>query len=529
MDRITERERTLTRRRFLGVGGLTTAAVLLGTSTINSHQALANPSFLDDPFKLGVASGDPLPNGVVLWTRLAPDPFDPSGGMPPEAFGVRYEVAEDPAFQRIRQRGTVEAMPELAHSVHAEVTGLLPGREYYYRFKAGPEISPVGRTKTAPAVGESVSAFKFAFASCQMYEHGYFTAYRHMASEDLDVVLHLGDSIYEHGPNQYRAASGNVRQHIGPEVSSLFDYRRRHAQYRTDPDLQAAHAAFPWIVTLDDHEIDNNWADEIPERNQSIEAFRQRRINAFQAYYEHMPLRSSAVPHGLDMQLYRRATFGDMVEFSVLDTRQYRDDQACGDGVDVDCADRLDPSRSIMGFEQERWLSDGLGRSNARWNVIAQQVVMAQFDHSSGPEQAFQNDIWDGYKPSRDRLFTGLIEQNVRNPVVLTGDVHRNLAMDLKSDFDNPDSTTIGVEFAGTSISSGGDGQDTDASGLTFLAANPHFKFNNTLRGYVRCSLTSSQGRTDYRVLPYVSQPGAPVSTRKSFIVEEGKPGLQDA
>lgn len=508
------------------MGGISTAAVLLGTGVLSSNRALAQPNFFDDLFSLGVASGDPLPDGVVLWTRLAPDPLaeDGSGGMPPENFGVRYEVSEDENFSRIVKRGAVEATPELGHSVHAEVSGLLPGREYYYRFKAGPEISPVGRTKTAPAHGAPLAALTFAFASCQNYPGGYYTAYRHMAEEDLDIIFHLGDYIYE-GP-----AQGNIgRGHLpAREIYSLADYRVRTAQYKTDSDLRAAHASTPWVVTWDDHEVDNNYADDVSQDNDPPREFLERRARAYQAYYEHMPLRLSSIPRGPDMQLYRRLTFGDLAEFSVLDTRQYRSDQACGDGRDAGCEERLDPSRSITGEEQERWLLDGLGRSGAGWNVLAQQVFLAQRDFDSGPEQLFGMDSWDGYKASRDRILGGIVERGVRNPVVLTGDVHQNYAADLKANFDDPDSATIGSEFVGTSISSGGNGSDTSAAGREQLEENPHIKFYNRQRGYVRCTLTPKEWRSDYRVVPYVTTPGAPVFTRASFAIENGQPGLQE-
>jgi alkaline phosphatase D len=250
---------TLTRRRLLGWAGLGAGGLAIAASGASPRSALAKPFFADDPFSLGVASGDPLPDGVVLWTRLAPDPLAPdgSGGLAPETYGVRFEVAEDEGFSRVVRRGAVEAGPELAHSVHVEVQGLGPGREYFYRFKAGPEISPVGRTKTAPAFG-AANGMAFAFASCQNYPAGYYTAYGHMADEDLDLVVQLGDYIYQ-GPSQ-----GSIGRPHAParEATSLADYRIRTAQYKTDPDLRAVHARHPFAVTWDDHEVDNNYADE---------------------------------------------------------------------------------------------------------------------------------------------------------------------------------------------------------------------------------------------------------------------------
>lgn len=518
------------RRTFVKLGGASAAALIFGFGPFTSR-TWAEPRFSDNPFKLGIASGDPLPDGVVLWTRLAPDPLN-GGGMPDKRVPVQWQVATDEAFANIVREGTRFAQPELAHSVHVEVDGLSPASEYFYRFRAGSELSPVGRTKTAPAFGASVAGMSFAFVSCQQYEHGYFTAYRHMSEEELDLVVHLGDYIYEYGPNEYVAPGGNVRTHVGPEIVSLFDYRRRHAQYRTDADLQAAHAAFPWVVTWDDHEVENNYADEVPEagsQTPTTEAFLRRRAAAYQAYYEHMPLRRSSVPSGPDMQLYRRLTYGNLAGFNVLDTRQYRDDQAAGDGTDPPNPGSLDPDRTLTGEAQEQWLLNGLAASGATWNVLAQQVFFAQRDFDTGDGQRFSMDAWDGYVGSRNRISNFIQESDVRNTVVLTGDVHNNWACDLKANYDDQSSETLGVEFVGTSVTSGGDGADTSPGQEAVVAENPHIKFFNGQRGYVRCRLTPEEWRADYRVLPFVKQPGAPIYTRASFAVEAGNPGLQPA
>lgn len=383
---------------------MTAAGLIFGVGP-SVDRAMAAPRFRDYPFKLGVASGDPRPDGVVLWTRLAPNPLAESGrgGVPRQNIAVRWEVATDEGFRRIVRQGSEVARPELGHSVHAEVRGLAPKRPYFYRFKAGSETSPVGRTKTTPPFGAYTAKLSFAFASCQQYEHGYFGAFRRLAQEDLDLVVHLGDYIYEYGPNEYRAAGGNVRVHNSGEITTLAAYRNRHAQYRGDRDLQRAHAAHPWVVTWDDHEVENNYADEIPEQGQSPEAFLQRRANAYQAYYEHVPLRRSSVPRGPDMRLYRRLAYGNLAEFNVLDTRQYRDDQANGDGIKAPSAESEDPNRTLTGDRQERWLLDGLADLGARWNVLAQQVFFAQRDFQNGAGQRFSMDSWDGYPASRER------------------------------------------------------------------------------------------------------------------------------
>jgi alkaline phosphatase D len=513
------------RRTFVKLSGMSAAALIFGLGPF-TEEAVARTRFSDYPFSLGVASGDPLPSGVVLWTRLAPNPLaeDGKGGMPPLKVPVYWEVAEDERFRKVVRRGKGFARPELAHSLHVEVRGLKPAREYFYRFSAGSELSPTGRTKTAPVPGASVGAFAFAFASCQMYEHGYYTAYRRMSEEDLDLVVHLGDYIYEYGPNEYVAQSGNVRTHNSPEIFTLSEYRNRHALYKTDEDLQAAHAAFPWIVTWDDHEVENNYADEVSEvdsePDQDPVVFLGRRAAAYQAYYEHMPLRRASVPTGPDMLLYRRVTYGDLAEFNVLDTRQYRDDQATSD------PERQDPSRTITGEEQEQWLFNGLATSGAHWKVLAQQVFFAKRKPDEG--ESYSMDAWDGYLGSRNRVLEFIQEQRIANPIVLTGDVHNNWAAELKANFDEPNSETLGVEFIGTSITSGGDGAATPGPDQqAILEENPHIRFFNGQRGYVRCRLRPELWRTDYRVLPYVKEPGAPIYTKASFAVEAGRPGLQ--
>ncbi|MBW4643886.1 MAG: alkaline phosphatase [Goleter apudmare HA4340-LM2] len=500
------------RRGFLlGAGFLTGLAI-----TSQWRPALARPRFSGYPFTLGVASGDPLPDGVVLWTRLAPDPLN-GGGMPLQNIVVRWEVALDENMRRVVQRGTTLATPELGHSVHVEVSGLQPERWYWYRFKVGNEVSPIGRTRTS----EAFQQLNFAFVSCQDWQNGYYTAYEHLAKEDLDLVVHLGDYIYEYGPQ-----SGGPRQHIGPEIITLSDYRNRHALYKTDRNLQAAHAAFPWIVTWDDHEVDNNYANLIPEDNQTPAAFAARRVSAYQAYYEHMPLRPSSIPIGTDMQLYRRFTFGNLAEFNVLDTRQYRTDQPCDDGLKPRCPQAFDDNATMTGKEQEQWLFQGLDKSRSRWNVIAQQTMLAEYDFDARPEVTLFNvDQWDGYVAARNRLFNFLQQRQPANPVVITGDIHSSWVHDLKADFNNPASVTVGTEFVGTSISSDFP-TPFIAPVQAALSDNPHTKFfDGAFRGYVRCKLTPELWQSDYRVVSSIVSPNASISTLASFVVQNGQPG----
>jgi alkaline phosphatase D len=480
-------------------------------------------SIRENPFRLGVASGDPAADGMVLWTRLAPDPLQ-GGGMEAVNVPVEWEIAEDEKFARIVRRGQAIATPGLAHSVHVEASGLKPNRPYWYRFRTGGFSSPVGATRTAPAAGQMAPRLRFAFASCQHWEQGLFTAYEHMLRENADLVVHLGDYIYEG-----TARENLVRKHNSAEIISLGDYRNRHALYKTDPALQAMHAAVPWIVTWDDHEVDNNYAGDIPEDKQTRTDFLERRASGYQAYYEHMPLRLDAKPVGSRMKLYRSVRYGNLAEFFVLDTRQYRTDQPCGDGTKPLCGGELDPNAGMLGPEQEKWLIEGLGRSRAQWNVLAQQVLLARVDQEAGPGERLSMDQWSGYEAARKRLLAFLGERKPSNPVVITGDIHAHWAADLKTNFLDERSTTVGSELTGTSISSGGDGADLPPGYEAIARENPHVKYHSRRRGYVMCEFDSKQCRADYRVLDYVTRPGSPLKTGASFVIESGRPGLQRA
>jgi len=512
--------RSPTRREFLGLGLRAAALVSMGTLPAQGRESSWRAR--GNPFALGVASGDPAQDGFVLWTRLSLDPLT-DGGIPQDPVGVRWEVALDEAFRRITARGDVLALPELAHSVHVEVEGLKPGRDYFYRFTAGGERSPMGRSRTAPAPDSQPTRLRFAVASCQSYQSGYFTALRHMADEDLDAVLHLGDYIYESG----QWGQSPVRRQ-GPEVVSLAEYRARYALYKSDPDLQAAHARHPFIVTWDDHEVENNYAGALPSDDATPEAFLARRAAAYQAFYEHLPLRRSSMPRGPDLRLYRTLRYGALADLYVLDTRQYRTDQPCGDGIVRRCDGARDPKATLLGAAQKQWLLDGLARADARWTLLLNQVPFAQLDNDPGEGARYDTDKWDGYLTERKTLLESFRGHPAR-PVIVTGDMHANVAVDLKQDFEDPSSPTIGVEFIGTSISTAGDGDDLPSFGEAILRANPHVRFFNGQRGYLRCTLTAEAFSTDFRVLEYVKRPGSPVSTRATFVVEAGRPGVQTA
>jgi alkaline phosphatase D len=506
--------RAVTRRDVLRIGVDAAACVALGALPGGAGQARQSA---ESPFGWGVASGDPAADGVVLWTRLRSDAAPAA-----RAASVRWEVSENESFTRIVRRGTSGAPPQLGRSVHAEVNGLRPARDYWYRFIAAGHASPIGRTRTAPEALATPGDLDFAFVSCNNYEHGYFTAFRHLAAEDLDFVVHLGDYIYE----RHFAGATNVRSHEAGEVFTLDEYRRRYETYRSDADIQAAHAACPWIVTTDDHEVANNYADAVAEKPVPRDQFLLRRAAAYQAYYEFMPLRRSSMPAGPALQLFRRLRFGSLAEFHVLDTRQYRSDQPCNDGRRPRCADALAPDRTMLGPIQERWLESGLRGSRARWNVLANQVMIAQTKSMLNDQVVYSMDRWDGYVAAQQRILKLLASARDANPVVITGDIHSSWVADLRPDFDDAAGRAIATELVGTSISSGGDGSDAVSP---LVAPNPHIKFFNGRRGYVRLEIKPSRMTADFRVVPFVTKPGAPIETRASWVVEAGRPGAQRA
>lgn len=516
-------------RRSLILGSSAAAGLTLAGA---SNATGAGGALKVDPFTLGVASGDPLPDSVILWTRLAINPLDESGlgGMPSHTVPVQWQIAEDPGMKRVVRRGTFTARREDAHSVHIDVRGLRPGREYWYQFRAQRWTSPVGRTRTAPAHHETPAALAMAFASCAQYEHGYFTAYRHLASDEPDLVLHLGDYQYEYKAGDYVAKPNNVRDHAGPETRDLASYRQRHAQYKADADLQQAHLVAPWIVVWDDHEVDNNWAADIPEdrdaqeNNQTRASFLQRRADAFRAYWENMPLRLPK-PQGSDYRIYRRTQWGQLANFHMMDTRQYRDDQLNGDKWGPAIPGIDDPDRTITGAEQEKWLIDGFRASTQRWDFLGQQVFFAEQDADKGPGQKLSADAWDGYRASRSRVTNGWVDAGVRNPIVLTGDVHKHWANDIRADWRNPDAPVVGSELVCSSITSGGNGTHSLTSPNQKI--NSHLKFFNDDRGYVTTRITADAVEATYRVVEDVRTPDAPVKTQARFRLSDGQRGLE--
>lgn len=523
---VTPDRRDVIRALGLGAGFFLTEAAV-------SRYPWAKPVFKADPFSLGVASGDPTPDGFVIWTRLAPEPLKPNGGMPARPVEVAWEIAADDAFSKPTRVGKAIAKPGLGHAIHVEIGGLDAGRDYFYRFEAGGVRSPVGRTKTFPAPGQE-GRIRFVSAGCQRYEDGFFTAWRRIAEENPDFVAHYGDYIYEYKaikPGSDRAVPA-IRDMPGmPEKClTLNDFRNRYAIYKLDPDLQAAHAAAPFLMSFDDHEVENNWAGYSSEyEGISKQAFALRRAAAFRAWYEHMPLRAAQMPKGPDILAYRRLRIGDLVQYDMLDTRQYRDPQPCGDGW-KSCPEAKATQRGMLGKAQESWLFAGFRDRPAQWNLLAQQVPMMRFDRDPDPALTETHmDKWDGAEAARTRLFEAVKTSKLPNLIVLSGDVHHNRAAELKMNFDDPASTNVGVEFVATSISSAGDGQDQPKSTPKLMQANPHLKFFNTQRGYVLHTVEAARWQADYRVLDRVSVRGSAIRTRASFVVESGKPVLEKA
>ncbi|SNT43188.1 alkaline phosphatase D family protein [Rhodococcoides kyotonense] len=515
-----------TRRQFLTWSALVGA--LAFTPALNPASASAQSVVPPDyPFRLGVASGDPLPDSVVLWTRLATNPFAPLGGMTPGVVPVQWQIAADDRFARIITQGVELATEFDGWSVHVDVKGLEPGREYFYRFLVGPHASTVGRTKTAPALGQPLSRLDFAWASCQKWEDGFFDAYKDLASSNLDVVFFLGDYIYEYAIKDEGARAGQPRtESAARETMQINDYRDRYAMYKADENLAAAHASAPFVTTFDDHEVDNNWASQISQDDDDPTQFLLRRADAFKAWWENTPVRANLRPNGPDMKVYRRFSFGDLVDFSVLDTRQYRSDQANGDTEHAQNAETADPSRTITGAEQEQWILDGFS-SPSKWKFLAHQTVISDLARGLDADRKVGMDPWSGYEASRHRILDGAKDRGTTNVASIVGDIHRTIVSELRRDYQDQVSPVVGVEIATTSIASGKDGADVDTTGAAIANGSPHVKFGNARRGYLRGTLTPSEWRSEARVLDAVSTPGHPVRTAATVTVPDGRPEIQ--
>jgi alkaline phosphatase D len=470
------------------------------------------PGLPDGLFALGVASGDPTPDGIVLWTRLAPSPLADLGGMPDESVSVRWQVASDPDFTVLVADGVVPTSSAVAHSVHIDVKRLASGQTYWYRFTTGGQVSPVGRTRTAPAVGAAVEQLDLAFATCQHYEHGYYTPWSHVAADEPDLVVFLGDYIYEGG-----ISSTRPRRHNSAEITTLDAYRKRYGLYKSDLRLQAAHAAAPWLVTWDDHEVENNYAGLVPQDVVDTATFAARRAAAYQAYWEHQPIRAEPVDEGASLPLHRSVTWGTLAEFLVLDGRQYRSDQSCGNGATNDCAERTAPGRTMLGAAQLGWLQNRLITTTGRWSILANQTIMTPMPIAT----AFNMDQWDGYPVERSALLATLA--TVRNPVVLTGDFHAAGVGDLQDE--SVGSPVVGTELVTTSISSNTSASQEAAISSYVTGLSQWQWFDATKRGYARATITPDHFDVDFLSVDTTTDTLGPAAVNTAWRITDGVPG----
>jgi alkaline phosphatase D len=522
----------LNRRRMMQAWALGAAASAM-TTPWKGRAFAQTPRFSADPFTLGVASGDPNADGFVLWTRLAPSPLDPDHAIE-NLVEVVCEIAEDEAFARVVRRQIAHARPDHAHAVHVEVTGLLPDRVYFYRFRVGGAVSPIGRTRTTPFMGAPMSKLRFAWHSCAHYEHGFYTAYADLAAQNPDVILSLGDYIYE---VSYGAP---VRRMPVEEATTLGEYRLIHAATKMDKDLQAAHAAAPWLFIWDDHEVANDYQGDFGKMlpGQDLADFPKRKYAAYKAFFEHQPLRARARFDAVNrMRIYGQSAWGDLVDFTLLDTRQHRAKAAClppgrqegSSVVRANCPELQDATRTILGARQERFMSEMFMRAPFKWSVLAQPTLFTTLHQKNdrGEPTAF-TDGWAGYEPARQRIIDMMARRNREvSSVVIGGDMHGFWAAEVKADQNRPDSETVAVEFVGGSITSM---SFNFARFNAMLPDNPHIKFqDDRTRGYGLADVTPQ--RMDVRLMNVATtwRRGVPFTPIKRYVVERGRPAMQEA
>ncbi len=498
-------------RRELFAGAIALAAERFLAASGN-RSSFAAPRLATDPFALGVASGEPVTDGFVLWTRAVGLDRDVRLG---------YEIAHDEGFRAIARTGTVTAAAARGGAAHLEVRGLPAGRPWFYRFHLGGAVSRVGRTATLPA---NPTRLRLALTSCQHWEHGWFSAYRDMIGEGVEAVLQVGDYIYEksfgNGPD--------VRSFGSPDPVTLDDYRARHALYRSDADLSAAHAAMPFIVAFDDHEVENDYAGDQGGVTADRAAFLRRRAAAWQAYFEHMPLRPSALRAGGGLQLYRRFHWGRLATVHMLDTRQYRSPQPCPSGkrggqIVLDCDAVRDPAATVLGKRQEAWLDRGLAREKSIWSLVTQQTIFSRLALPQAPDARY-SDIWDGYEAARQRATASLSRPAVRNAVLLGGDVHSFWLNNIRADFGDPASKVIASEVVTSCLASR---NGPAALFDTARALNPHVRFlDNAHAGYVLLDIVPDRIDIDLRAVASLADPAARCFSLARRTIADRRPGF---
>ena len=478
-----------------------------------------------NPFALGVASGRPRADSIVLWTRLLFSEEDRATGT--DALRVHVEVFADAALQRRVQKIEVVTDATRGHSVHVHLQRLQPSTDYWYRFQQGDARSPVGHTRTAPALNAEVRELRIALSSCQHYEQGQYIAHAEIAKQPLDFVLFMGDYIYESSNPQYA-----LRKHNGEEPKTLAQYRDRYEQYKRDPMLQAAHAAHPWVLMWDDHEVVNDYANDQDRHYTDPQQMLQRRAAAYQAYFEHQPVLLGPETHSpADMRLYDQLSWGKLADVWTLDCRQYRSAQACRDPVRgggrmvVQCGELNDPSRTMLGQTQERWLSDRLSHSKRQWKLVAQATQISSTSVPTPVGRSYWNDAWDGYPEARKRLLQTVVDAQLQNVVTLGGDVHCNVAANLRLEPNNPQSPIVASEFVTTSITSRGLGDKPSAVIRESNADLLHYRPDE--RGYSLITVTPSEVRCDFRTTKFPAGSEAGLKTQASYVVKSGKAGPQ--
>jgi alkaline phosphatase D len=504
---------------WLGAG----AQAQLLQSAVLGH----GPRWQVDPFSLGVASGQPQPSSVVLWTRLRI--LDADAALKAQSLEVVCEVFADAALRQPVRQWRVQTDASRAHSVHVVASGLQSGRPYWYRFVCGNAMSPVGRARTSPGLDDPVDRLRIALASCQHYEQGYFVAHREMAQRDLDLVLFVGDYIYESSNPQYL-----LRKHEGGVPKSLNEYRERHAQYKSDTDLQACHAAHTWAMTWDDHEVVNDYANDLDRNFTDPQIFLRRRAAAYQAYFEHMPLRLGPDPvNASHMRIHDRMAWGKLADLWTLDCRQYRDHQACldpnrgGGRVVVSCDALTDPGRSMLGMAQEQWVHEGLSRSQRRWKLVAQSTQMSSSGVNTPLGRSAFTDGWDGYPQARARLLGAVAQAGVQNVVMLGGDVHMNVAAQLRIQANDERSPVVASEIVTTSVTSRGLGEKLLAQ---IRDSNPDIAHaRSDERGYTLLDVRPEGVSAEFRTTANPARVDGVFKTQAQYTIRSGVAGVQKA